>query len=164
MKTESLTIRPAGPDDAPLVFEFIRGIADFEKLSHELIATEQDIRAALAGNQPRVEVLLADWDGRPAAFALFFHNFSTFVGRRGLYLEDLYVRPEFRGKGIGKRLLLELVRLAHDRKCGRMEWVALDWNRTAIEFYEQLGARQLNEWVLFRLGGDQIGKLASESN
>jgi GNAT superfamily N-acetyltransferase len=164
MNPEPLTIRPARPDDAALVFDFIRGIADFEKLSHELIATEQDIRAALAGDQPRVEVLLADWDGQPAAFALFFHNFSTFVGRRGLYLEDLYVRPEFRGKGIGKRLLLELVRLAQDRKCGRMEWVALDWNQSAIEFYEQLGARQLKEWVLFRLAGDQIRKLAFQAD
>jgi len=164
MKSDLLTIRPAVPGDAPLVHEFIRGIADYEKLTHELDATVEDIRAALAGDQPRVEVLLANWDERPAAFALFFHNFSTFVGRRGLYLEDLYVRPEFRGKGIGKRLLLELVRLAHDRKCGRMEWVALDWNRAAIEFYEQLGARQLKEWVLFRLAGDQIRKLAFQAD
>lgn len=164
MKTESLTIRPATADDAALVFDFIRGIADYEKLAHELIATEPDIRAALAGDQPRVEVLLAAWDGQPAAFALFFHNFSTFVGRRGLYLEDLYVRPEFRGKGIGKRLLLELVRLAHERKCGRMEWVALDWNRTAIDFYDKLGAKQLNEWVLFRLNEDGIRRLAPQAN
>lgn len=160
MNQEALTIRAANPDDAPLVFEFIRGIADFEKLTHELVATEADIRAALTGDQPRVEVLLADWENRPAAFALFFHNFSTFVGRRGLYLEDLYVRPEFRGKGIGKRLLLELVRIALDRRCGRMEWVALEWNQTAIEFYEQLGARPMDEWILFRLGEGQIQKLA----
>ncbi len=160
MTTNLLTIRFATPDDAGLVYEFIRGIADFEKLSHELVATEQDVRSALSGEQPRVEVLLADWDSQPAAFALYFHNFSTFVGRRGLYLEDLYVRPEFRGKGIGKRLLLELVKVARDRRCGRMEWVALNWNRTAIEFYEQLGARQMTEWVLFRLAEDGINALA----
>ena len=105
---------------------------------HHITLRVDDIRAALAGELPRVEVLLAAWDGRPAAFALFFHNFSTFVGRRGLYLEDLYVRPEFRGKGIGKRLLLELVRIARDRRCGRMEWVALEWNQPAIEFYRAL--------------------------
>jgi GNAT superfamily N-acetyltransferase len=155
------SIRPATPEDAELVFEFIRGIAEFERLLPELSATVDDIRAALAGDQPRVEVLLAFQGGVPAAFALFFHNFSTFVGRRGLYLEDLYVKPEFRGKGLGKRLLLELVTLAWKRKCGRMEWVALDWNRTAIEFYEQLGARPMKEWVLFRLSEDGIEKLAS---
>lgn len=159
MKPDLLTIRPAVPEDAPLVHEFIRGIADYEKLAHELDATVEDIRAALAGDRPRVEVLLANWDERPAAFALFFHNFSTFVGRRGLYLEDLYVRPEFRGQGIGKRLLLELVRIARERRCGRMEWVALDWNQPAIEFYEQLGARQLSEWILFRLDERGIAKL-----
>jgi len=161
MKPAALTIRPAQPDDAPLVFEFIRGIADFEQLTHELVATETDIRAALTGDQPRVEVLLADWHQQPAAFALYFFNFSTFVGRRGLHLEDLYVRPEFRGRGIGKHLLLELVRIANDRRCGRMEWVALDWNHAAIEFYEQLGAHPMKEWILFRLGEAQIRKLAS---
>ena len=163
MTQSLLTIRTARPEDAALVFEFIRGIADYEKLTHELVATEQDIRAALAGDQPRVEVLLADWAGQPAAFALFFHNFSTFVGRRGLYLEDLYVKPEFRAKGIGKRLLLELVRLARDRKCGRMEWVALDWNQPAIDFYDKLGAKQLNEWIMFRLSEEQIQKLARDA-
>lgn len=163
MANSLLTIRAARPEDAALVFEFIRGIAEYEKLTHELVATEQDIRAALSGDQPRVEVLLADWAGQPAAFALFFHNFSTFVGRRGLYLEDLYVKPEFRAKGIGKRLLLELVRLARDRKCGRMEWVALDWNQPAIDFYDKLGAKQLNEWIMFRLSENQIQRLALDA-
>jgi GNAT superfamily N-acetyltransferase len=155
------TIRFAKPEDAPLVFAFIQGIAEYEKLSHELEATEDDIRRALSGDSPRVEVLLADWAGEPAAFALFFHNFSSFVGRRGLYLEDLYVKPEYRGRGLGRRLLLELVRLARERGCGRMEWIALDWNRPAIDFYEQLGARPMNEWVLFRLSAENINRLGS---
>ena len=162
MPTHAISIRAARPEDAPLVHNFILAIADYEKLAHEVAATAEDVRAALAGEHPRVEVLLADWDGRPAGFALFFHNFSTFVGRRGLYLEDLFVKPEFRGHGIGKRLLLELVRLAHERKCGRMDWVALDWNQPAIEFYEQLGARQMKEWILFRLSEDRIKMLALE--
>lgn len=157
----SLKIRFAKPGDAKLVHNFIQGIAEYEKLTHELVATEEDVRDALAGDHPRVEVLLADWEDEPAAFALFFHNFSTFVGRRGLYLEDLYVKPEFRGKGIGKRLLLELVRIAKERKCGRMEWVALDWNKNAIDFYDQLGAKQMKEWILFRLPESEIQKLAA---
>lgn len=161
MNHNSLKIRFAKPDDANLVHTFIQGIAEYEKLTHELVAAEADIRAALTGDQPRVEVLLADWKEEPAAFALFFHNFSTFVGRRGLYLEDLYVKPEFRGKGIGKSLLIKLVRIARERKCGRMEWVALDWNKNAIDFYDQLGARQLKEWILFRLPETQIQKLAA---
>ncbi len=160
MSDSSLTIRQARPDDAALVFEFIRSIAEFEKLSHELVATEDDIRVALTGEQPRVEVLLANWKDQPAAFALYFHNFSTFAGRRGLYLEDLYVKEEFRGHGIGRRLLLELVRLASERRCGRMEGVALDWNQSAIDFYERLGARKMSEWVLFRLSADRIQQLA----
>jgi GNAT superfamily N-acetyltransferase len=163
MPESHLVLRTATPADARLVYDFIRGIAAYEKLEHELTATESDLRVALEGNQPRLEVLLAEWNGEPAGFALFFHNFSTFLGRRGLYLEDLYVRPEFRGKGIGKRLLLELVRLAVERKCGRMEWVALDWNRPAIEFYEQLGAAQMNEWRLFRLTEPAMQKLASSN-
>jgi GNAT superfamily N-acetyltransferase len=164
MTTNALTLRPARPEDAGLVLQFIREIAAYEKLSGEVVATEADIRAALTGEPARVEVLLADWEERPAAFALFYHNFSTFTGRRGLYLEDLFVKPEFRGKGIGKRLLLELVQLAHQRKCARMEWVALDWNQPAIDFYEQLGARKMSEWLLFRLSADQIETLASQGD
>lgn len=162
MTANALTLRPARPEDAGLVLQFIREIAAYEKLSGEVVATEQDIRTALSGEPARVEVLLADWEGRPAAFALFYHNFSTFTGRRGLYLEDLFVKPEFRGKGIGKRLLLELVELARERKCARMEWVALDWNQPAIDFYEQLGARKMSEWLLFRLSADQIETLANQ--
>lgn len=161
MTTNALTLRPARPADAGLVLQFIREIAAYEKLSGEVVATEADIRGALTGEPAPVEVLLADWEGRPAAFALFYHNFSTFTGRRGLYLEDLFVKPEFRGKGIGKRLLLELVQLARERKCARMEWVVLDWNQPAIDFYEQLGARKMSEWRLFRLSTDQIETLAT---
>ncbi len=155
-----LTLRPARADDAPLVHEFILAIAEYEKLVHEVTATVEDIRSALTGEPPQVEVRLAYWDGTPAAFALFYHNFSTFTGQRGLYLEDLFVKPEFRGKGIGKTLLLELIKLAGERRCARMEWVALDWNKPAIGFYEQLGARVMNEWLLFRLTEDRIRSLA----
>lgn len=160
MSQPSLSFRPAVPDDAPLVHEFILAIAEYEKLSHEVTATVEDIRAALSGETPLVEVLLAYSDGTPAAFALYYHNFSTFTGKRGMYLEDLFVKPEFRGGGMGRRLLQELVRLADERGCARMEWVALDWNKPALDFYEQLGARVMDEWLLFRLGKERIGELA----
>lgn len=160
MSQPSLSFRPAVPDDAPLVHEFILAIAEYEKLSHEVTATVDDIRAALSGEAPLVEVLLAYSDGIPAAFALYYHNFSTFTGKRGMYLEDLFVKPEFRGGGMGRRLLQELVRLADERGCARMEWVALDWNKPAIDFYEQLGARVMDEWLLFRLDKKRIGELA----
>jgi GNAT superfamily N-acetyltransferase len=157
-----LIIRPARPDEAGLVHEFILGLAQYEKLSHEVQATVQDLDDALFGKHPGAEVIFAFWENEPAGFALFFHNFSTFVGRKGLYLEDLFVKPEFRGKGIGNSLLLALVKLAKDRKCGRMDWVALDWNKTAIDFYEGLGAKAGREWVLFRLDEEGIAKLAGQ--
>ncbi len=162
MPRPPLTLRPALPDDAPLVHEFVLAIAAYEKLSHEVTAGVEDIRAALSGEPPPVEVLLAYWEDVPAGFALYYHNFSTFTGRRGLYLEDLFVKPEFRGKGVGKELLMELVRRAKTRGCARMEWVALDWNEPAIRFYEQIGARAMNEWTLFRLAEDRIHALADD--
>ncbi len=158
----SLTIRPARPDEAGLVHKFILGIAKYEKLSHDVEATVEDIQEALFGEHPGAEVIFAFLENVPAGFALFFHNFSTFVGRKGLYLEDLFVKPEFRGKGVGKSLLLALVKLAKERKCGRMDWVALGWNKTAIDFYESLGAREMKEWVLFRLDEQGIEKLAEQ--
>jgi GNAT superfamily N-acetyltransferase len=154
------TIRPARPDEAGLVHEFILGIAAYEKLSGEVAATVGDIREALFSERPSAEVRIAFWENEPAGFALFFHNFSTFSGRKGLYLEDLFVKPEFRGNGIGKALLLELVRLAKKRKCRRMDWVALDWNTPAVDFYEGLGATPLKQWILFRLEEDGINRLA----
>jgi GNAT superfamily N-acetyltransferase len=162
MKTP-LSIRPARPDEAGLVHQFILGIAEYEKLSDEVAASVEDIRDALFGDRPSAEVLLAFWENEPAGFALFFHNFSTFVGRKGLYLEDLFVKPEFRGKGIGKSLLLALVNLAKERKCGRMDWVALDWNKPAIDFYEKLGAKALKQWIPFRLEAKGIERLAGDS-
>jgi len=157
-----LNIRPARPDEAGLVHEFILGIAAYEKLSHQVEATVEDVHEALFGEHPGAEVIFAFWDDQPAGFALFFHNFSTFVGRKGLHLEDLFVKPEFRGKGIGKSLLLALVNLAKERNCGRMDWVALDWNKPAIDFYESLGAKAMREWILFRLDEEGIEKLTEQ--
>jgi GNAT superfamily N-acetyltransferase len=151
-----LLIRPSTVEDVPLILGFIRGIAEYEKLSHEVTATEADIRESFFGERPAAECVLAFWDGKPAGFAVFFHNFSTFLGRAGLYLEDLFVRPEFRGKGIGKALLLHLAGIARDRKCRRFEWAVLDWNKPAIEFYKKLGARPMEEWTIFRLAGKAL--------
>jgi GNAT superfamily N-acetyltransferase len=158
-----LTLRPASEADAPLVLEFIRGIAEYEKLSHAVTATEADIRESLFGPRPAAECLLAFLDDRPAGFAVFFHNFSTFTGRPGLYLEDLFVRPEFRGAGIGKALLLRLAGIAAERGCPRFEWAVLDWNAPAIAFYEGLGAVPLDEWTLFRLSGEKLAALAGRA-
>lgn len=155
MKSPSpnLAIRRAGPDDASLVLEFIRAIAEYEKLSHQVVAGVDDIRRALEGEPPQVDVLLADWDGRPAGFALFYRNFSTFTGKGGIHLEDLFVHPEFRGCGIGRALFHEVAGVATRRGCPRVEWVALDWNRPALDFYHAHGATELAEWRLFRLEG-----------
>jgi GNAT superfamily N-acetyltransferase len=158
-----IEIRPAVADDAPLILEFIRGLAEYEKLAHEAVATEGDLRATLFGERPQAEVLLAFNEGRPAGFALFFHNYSTFLGRRGLYLEDLFVRPDARGQGVGRALLVELAKLAKARDCGRFEWSVLDWNEPAIRFYKRLGARPMDEWTIFRVTGDALDALATES-
>jgi len=145
----------------PLILELIRGLAEYERLSDQVVATEAGLREALFGAQPSAEVIVAYADDRPAGFALFFHNFSTFLGRRGLYLEDLFVTPEFRRLGIGRRLLTELARIAVERGCGRFEWSVLDWNAPAIEFYKRLGARPLDEWTIFRVTGDALTRLAA---
>ena len=155
-ETATLRIRPAVEDDVPLVLTFIRELAEYERLRHEVVATEELIREALFGPRPYAEVVFAELDGQPVGFALFFHNFSTFVGRPGLYLEDLYVRPEFRGLGIGRRLLVHLATIAKERGCGRMEWSVLDWNEPAIRFYRSLGARPMDEWTVFRLTEPEI--------
>ncbi len=162
-KNELLSIRPANEADVNLLAEFIRGIAEYEKLADEVVADEAILRESFFGSRPSAEALIAEWDGKPVAFAVFFENFSTFKGRSGLYLEDLYVKPEYRRKGIGKAILSHLAGIAVERGCPRFEWVALDWNRNAIDFYEKLGAKQLTEWRIFRLNGDDLAKLAGLS-
>jgi GNAT superfamily N-acetyltransferase len=155
-----ITIRPATADDVPLVLQFIKALGDYEKLAHDVVATEAGLRDALFGSRPDAEVVIAVAGDEPAGFALFFHNFSTFLGRRGLYLEDLFVKAEWRGHGVGKRLLIHLARLAVERNCGRFEWAVLDWNEPAIEFYRRLGAQPLHDWSVFRMTGDALHKLA----
>lgn len=157
----SLNIRPASPADVPLILQLIRELADYEKLLDRVVANEAMLHEALFGAQRRAEVVIAEHEGRPAAFALFFHNFSTFVGRAGIYLEDLFVRPEFRRFGIGKALLVHLARLALARQCGRFEWAVLDWNEPAIGFYKKLGAEAQNDWTVFRVDGDALQRLAA---
>jgi GNAT superfamily N-acetyltransferase len=158
-----IEIRSATTDDAPLILEFIRGLAEYEKLAHEAVATEEGLRATLFGEHPQAEVILAFDGGHPAGFALFFHNYSTFLGKRGLYLEDLFVKPEARGKGVGRALLVELARIAKARDCGRFEWSVLDWNEPAIRFYKSLGARPMDDWTIFRVTGDALDALANKS-
>jgi GNAT superfamily N-acetyltransferase len=157
-----LQIRPALPADVPLILEFIRGLAEYEKLLHEFEATAERLEAQLfpATGRPPAECVLAFADGVPAGFALFFTNFSTFLAKPGLYLEDLFVKPELRGRGIGKSLLLHVARLANQRGCGRMDWTVLDWNEPAIKFYDALGARKLADWRVCRLTGAALARYA----
>ena len=146
--------------DLPLVLDFIRGLAEYERLAHEVVATEEKLRATLFGPRPYAECVIARWDGAPAGFALFFHNYSTFLAQPGIYLEDLFVKPEMRGKGIGRSLLRHLARLTQERNCGRLEWSVLDWNESAIGFYKSLGAVPLDDWTIFRMRGEALAKLA----
>ena len=158
----TVSIRPATHNDVPVIAELIRGLARFEKLEHEVVMTEDMLTAGLFGERPYAEVLLADDEEQPVGFALFFHNFSTFLGRPGIYLEDLFVVPEHRGKGIGQLLLATLARLAVERGCGRLEWAVLDWNQEAIRFYERLGARPNSDWTIYRLTGESLSALARQ--
>ena len=151
-------IRPAVADDAALVLKFIRELAVYERLDGEVVATEPLLRDTLFGARPAAEVLLAFCDDEPAGFALFFQNYSTFLGRPGIYLEDLFVRRQLRGRGIGRALLHRVARIARDRDCGRLEWAVLDWNKPAIAFYESIGATAMNEWKLFRLTGAALSE------
>jgi GNAT superfamily N-acetyltransferase len=156
-----IRILPAREADVPVVLRLITALGEYEKLGHEVVATAADIRDGLFGPRPTVEVVIA-WAGDEAAgFALFFHNYSTFLGRRGLYLEDLFVVPEWRARGIGRRLLVHLARLALERNCGRMEWSVLDWNAPAVGFYERIGASVMQDWRICRLTADGIGRLAA---
>ena len=147
----TLSIDAATPADVPVLMTLIGELAEFERLAHEVVVTEASLGEALFGPRPAVEAVVARSGGEVAGFALFFHNFSTFIGRRGLFLEDLYVRPAFRGAGVGRHLLVHVARLAASRGCGRMEWAVLNWNRRAIGFYESLGARPINDWTVYRL-------------
>ncbi|HEX2211255.1 MAG TPA: GNAT family N-acetyltransferase [Longimicrobium sp.] len=159
-----LRIRPAREADVPLILRFIRELADYERLLHEVVATEDRLRGTLFGARPAAEVVIAeDGDGEPLGFALFFHNYSTFLAQPGIYLEDLYVRPEARGRGAGRALLAHLARLAKERNCGRLEWWVLDWNESAIRFYRSLGAQPMSDWTVFRLTGDDLARLADEA-
>ena len=153
------SLRPARPDDVPLILEFIRGLAEYERLAHACIATEEDLSRTLF-EEKYAEVALAYQEETPVAFALFFHNYSTFLARPGIYLEDLFVKPEWRGRGYGKALLTHLARLAVERGCGRLEWAVLDWNKDAVGFYERLGAVAMDDWTVYRLSGDSLRRLA----
>ena len=154
-------IRSAAPEDIPLVLAFVRELAEYERLSHLVSATETRLRESLFGELPGAEVLLGFAGDTPAGFAVYFHNFSTFLGVKGLWLEDLFVRPEMRRRGYGRGLLLHVARIARDRGCGRFEWAALDWNEPAIRFYKSLGAVRLDDWTIFRVTGAALERLAS---
>ena len=155
-----VAIKPATIDDVPLILNFINALAEYEKLAHEVSATEALLRDTLFGAQPKAEVIIAYHHHEPVGFALFFHNYSTFLAKPGIYLEDLYVTPEARGLGIGKKLLRHLAQLALARDCGRLEWWVLDWNESALNFYRRLGAVPMDEWTVQRVTGDALRDLA----
>ena len=157
-------IRPAGVGDVPIILKLIRDLATYERAPDEVTATEEQLIDVLFGKKPAAEVLLAFERESPVGFAVYFYNFSTWLGRAGLYLEDLFVKPEKRGKGYGRALLVELAKIARDRGCGRMEWAVLDWNEPAIKFYRALGAQPMHEWTLFRLTSEEIAKLADAAD
>jgi len=160
----SITLRSAQLADIPDILAFIRELGEYEKLAHEVIADEAILAAQLFGERPAAEVVIAEVDAQPAGFALFFHNFSTFLGQRGLYLEDLFVRPQFRGLGLGKRLMAHLARLAIERNCSRFEWSVLDWNEPAIRFYRSLGAIGLEDWTVQRVTGAALQRLGAHDD
>jgi len=155
----NLRIAPATEDDIPAILDLIRALAEYEKLSHLVAATEQRLRDTLFGARPAAEALLAHWDGECAGFAIFFSTYSTFLAQPGLYLEDLYVKAHLRGKGIGLALLKRLAEIAHERGCGRLDWEVLNWNEPAIRFYKKLGAKPLDEWTKYRLAGEALKTL-----
>jgi GNAT superfamily N-acetyltransferase len=161
-KPADFEIRPARVEDVPIILELICDLATYERAPKEVTATEEQLVDVLFGEKPAAEVLLAFEGNEPVGFAVFFHNFSTWLGRPGLYLEDLFVKPAKRGKGYGHALLVDLAKIARDRGCGRMEWAVLDWNEPAIKFYGALGAKPMDEWTVFRLTADGIARLAGE--
>ncbi len=159
----TIHIRPAAPADSTLIASLIRELAEYEKLLHECHVTPENIRHSLFGAKPQAECVIAERHGSSVGFALFFHNYSTFLAKPGLYLEDLFVRPAARGHGVGKALLAHLAQLALERGCGRFEWSVLDWNAPAIAFYESLGAKAQNEWTIYRITGDALTQLADQA-
>ena len=159
--SETLTIRRAAEHEVPLVLSFVRELAEYERLAHEMVATEADMRRALFGPRPYAEVVFACLDNEPVGFALFCYNFSTFLAKPGIHLEDLFVRPACRGRGIGLALLQWLARETLARDCGRLEWAVLDWNAPSIKFYDSLGARAMKEWFTYRLTGEALEKIAA---
>lgn len=159
--TAQVSVRPAVPEDSALILRFIRDLAEYEKLLDEAVATQDDVTVALFGENPKAFCDIAEIDGRPVGFALWFYNFSTFVGRHGIYLEDLFVRPEARGSGAGKALLANLARRCIDENLGRLEWAVLDWNAPSIAFYDGLGAATMDEWTVRRMTGEPLRKLAA---
>jgi GNAT superfamily N-acetyltransferase len=161
--SDEITVRPAEEHEVPVILQFIRDLARYEHLEHECVATEVTLRRTLFGARPFAEVVFACLDRQPVGFALFFHNYSTFLGRPGIYLEDLFVRPEARGHGVGRRLLTWLAALAVSRGCGRLEWSVLDWNEPSIAFYRKLGAQPMDEWTTFRVSGPALLQLAEGS-
>jgi GNAT superfamily N-acetyltransferase len=161
-KNPDINLRVANESDVALILNFIKALAEYEKLSHEVTATDELLKQKLFGEKQVAEVILAFYKNEPAGFALFFHNFSTFIGKPGIFLEDLFVKPEYRSKGIGKILLSYLGVLAVERDCGRIEWAVLDWNDPAIKFYKKLGAKPMDEWTVFRVTGETIHDLANQ--
>jgi GNAT superfamily N-acetyltransferase len=161
-KLPNLNLRFADETDVEIILELIRGLAAYERLSHEVTADAKTLRRFLFGARPVAEVVIAEVDGTPVGFALFFHNFSTFLGLPGIYIEDLYIEPAWRGKGIGRALLSSVARLAKDRGCGRLEWAVLDWNEPALFFYKKLGARPLDDWTIFRVTGSALDELCGQ--
>ena len=155
-------IRRATEKDLPVIVSFIRQLAEYERMSNEVVMTEDDMRRSLFGDRRFAEVLLAYFQEKPVGFAVFFHNFSTFLGKPGLYLEDLFVIPEMRGNGFGRALLIELAKIARERNCGRLQWAVLDWNEPAINFYKNLGAVPMSDWTIFGVAGEALDRLAKE--
>ena len=160
--TSNFMIRTGTEEDAPVIFSLIKELAEYEHLAHEVVASVDDIRKTLFGERPFAETLIGEYGGLPISFALFFYNFSTFMGKPGIYLEDLYVQPEHRGKGFGSKMLAHIAALARERNCGRFEWSVLNWNTPAIRTYEKLGATPMKDWILYRLSGEALDRLADK--
>lgn len=159
----SINIRPAQPEDVPAILDFIKGLAEYEKLAHEVIATENKLKETLFCENAKAEVIIGLIDDKPAGFALFFHSYSTFLAQPGIYLEDLFVKPEFRGRNLGRKLLIHLGQIAVERDCGRLEWSVLDWNTPAIEFYKKMGAIPMEGWTTNRVTGEALTHLSNMS-